>query len=151
MEGILSNNTARICPRDAKVVFVHREFRHLTCPICALGGLSQGYAEKLKEKGMVKVNLKGEDISKVRRQQFEVRLLELLQSQRVDGLPCHAARKTWATSIVCNPVSTVLRGEQTVAISTARGDANPKNFPKTIFAGCPLNADSASAEPRIPA
>lgn len=34
----------------------------------------QGYAEKLKEEGMVKTNLQGEDISKIRRQQFEVGL-----------------------------------------------------------------------------
>lgn len=34
----------------------------------------KGYADELKEKGMVKENLKGEDISKIRRQQFEVSL-----------------------------------------------------------------------------
>lgn len=33
----------------------------------------QGYADKLKEEGMVDVNLKGEDMKRIRRQQFEVR------------------------------------------------------------------------------
>eukprot|EP00904_Undaria_pinnatifida_P000745 jgi/Undpi1/10671/HiC_scaffold_29.g13120.m1 len=37
----------------------------------AWGSGSSGYAEELKEKGMVKINLQGEDISKIRRQQFE--------------------------------------------------------------------------------
>lgn len=32
----------------------------------------QGYADELKEQGMVETNLQGEDITKVRRQQFEV-------------------------------------------------------------------------------
>ena len=35
----------------------------------------QGYADKLKADGMVNINLQGEDISKIRRQQFEVRTL----------------------------------------------------------------------------
>eukprot|EP00752_Nemacystus_decipiens_P002105 g2012.t1 len=37
----------------------------------AWGGGSTGYADELKEQGMVKTNLYGEDITKVRRQQFE--------------------------------------------------------------------------------
>eukprot|EP00903_Cladosiphon_okamuranus_P018773 g17270.t1 len=37
----------------------------------AWGSGSSGYADELKEQGMVKTNLYGEDITKVRRQQFE--------------------------------------------------------------------------------
>lgn len=37
-----------------------------------IAALSQGYADELKEQGMVQRNLRGEDITKVRRQQFEV-------------------------------------------------------------------------------
>ncbi|CAM9854941.1 unnamed protein product [Pylaiella littoralis] len=37
----------------------------------AWGGGSSGYADELKEQGMVERNLQGEDITKVRRQQFE--------------------------------------------------------------------------------
>lgn len=40
----------------------------------------QGYADKLKEQGMEKINLEGEDISKIRRQQFEVILSSSIRS-----------------------------------------------------------------------
>lgn len=54
--------------------------------------MPQGYADKLKEQGMVKTNLQGEDISKVRRQQFEVsphcKFSSRQHVQRVDSCIC---------------------------------------------------------------
>lgn len=52
----------------------------------AWGATNTGYADKLKEEGMVKINLQGEDISKIRRQQFENwrNQQEITSKQRAD-------------------------------------------------------------------